>query len=81
MRAYVIVGAALALAITPAMAGGKSGGGGHATNQNHPQENISLSYGKTEHTYTEQKASRDAASGKARGKRSYNPNMTISPPK
>jgi hypothetical protein len=80
MRAYVIIGAALTLTITPAIAGGKNGGG-HATAQDHPQENISLSYGKTEHTYASQKVPRDAASGKATGKRSYNPNMTITTPK
>jgi len=74
MRAYVIIGAALALAITPAVAGGKGGGGGHASaTQDRPQESISLSYGKTEHTYTQQKASRDAASGKATGKYTHKP--------
>ena len=70
MRAFVIVGAALALAITPAVAGGKSGGGGNAATQNHPQESISLSYGKVEHTYTQQKADGTA---QAAGKRMHKP--------
>jgi type VI protein secretion system component Hcp len=70
MRAYVIIGATLALAITPAIAGDKSGGGGHTATQNHPQENISLSYGKVEHTYTQQKPNGTA---QATGKRIQTP--------
>jgi type VI protein secretion system component Hcp len=69
MRACVIVGATLALAISPAMAGGKSGGG-HSATQDHPQESISLNYGKVEHTYTQQKSSQ---TGQATGKRIHKP--------
>ncbi len=54
MRGYLIIGTALALAITPAMAGGKGGGGGQASSS-HPQESMSLNYGKIEHTYTQKK--------------------------
>jgi type VI protein secretion system component Hcp len=55
MRVYLILGAALALTISPAMAGGKGGAGGHTTTQNHPQESVSLNYGKVGYTYKQQK--------------------------
>jgi type VI protein secretion system component Hcp len=74
MRAYVIIGTVLALAITPAVAGGKSGGGAHTSTQNHPQETMSLSYGKIEHTYTQQKPDGTA---QATGKRTHK-DITIS---
>lgn len=70
MRTSVIIGMALALAITPAIAGGKNGGGGNASTQNHPQESLSLSYGKVEHTYTQQKQDGTA---QATGKRVHKP--------
>ncbi len=75
MRRYVIIGTALALAITPAMAGGKSGG--HAsTNQNNPQESTSLNYGKVEWTYTPQKPD---GSGLTASKRVQNKAIKIKP--
>ncbi len=67
MRGYLIIGTALALAITSAMAGGKGGGGAHVSNQ--AQESISLNYGKVQHTYTQ----RDASTGQATGKRQHKP--------
>jgi type VI protein secretion system component Hcp len=50
-----------------AIAGGKggSGGGNHAGNTK-PSENMSLNYGKTEHTYTQQTASKKTGTTKVK---------------
>jgi hypothetical protein len=56
---FLIVGLGLA-ASAPALAGGKGGGGRPAAGQ-HPQESISLNYGKTEQTYKIQNQSGGAA--------------------
>lgn len=55
MRGYLIIGAALALAITPAMAGSKGGGGEHASTNQKPQESTSLNYGSVKSEYKPQK--------------------------
>ncbi len=69
MRAFGIIAIAAALVSAPAMAG--KGGGGHTSSGPHPQENLSLNYGKINQTYTAQH--RDAATGQAKGKRQYKP--------
>jgi hypothetical protein len=74
MRGYPIIVTALALAITPAMAGGKGSGGHASTNQNHLQESVTLNYGKVRQTYKQQSATvRDISTGQASGKRHHHP--------
>jgi len=69
MRGCLIIGAALALAITPVMAGGKGGGGGHAsTNQNQPQGSVTLNYGKVQQSYTPQMRPDGGGGGNVGGK-------------
>ena len=48
-----------------AFAGGK-GGGGHASATNKPSENMTLNYGKVEHTYSQQSASKKSGTGKSK---------------
>ncbi|HEY6021471.1 MAG TPA: hypothetical protein VIY48_16685 [Candidatus Paceibacterota bacterium] len=54
MRGYLIIGTALALAITPAMAGSKGGGGGHASTNQKPAESATLNYGSVKQDYKPQ---------------------------
>ncbi len=51
MRAHLIIGTALALATTPAMAGGKA----QAGSSNYPTESVGLTYGKIQWEYSKQK--------------------------
>jgi type VI protein secretion system component Hcp len=55
-----------------ALAGGKGGGGGGGrASGDGPKSNISLNYGKIEHSYTPQKAD-GSPSGKKTGKANFN---------
>ena len=54
-----------------ALAGGKGGGGGGQVSGDGPKGNISLNYGKIEHTYTPQKAD-GSLSAKKTGKAHFN---------
>jgi type VI protein secretion system component Hcp len=70
-RNLVLAVATLFLLTMPAVAfaGGKGGGGSgnHTSSGGKPSENISLNYGKIEHSYTQQSASKKT--GTTKGKR------------
>lgn len=65
LKASVLAATVISMLLVPsvAFAGGK-GGGGHASASNKPSENTSLNYGKVEHTYSQQSASKKSGTGK-----------------
>jgi hypothetical protein len=56
MRKHFMAAIMLAVGTASAIAGGK-GGGGHASASTHPQESVTLNYGKIEHSYQQQRVS------------------------
>jgi type VI protein secretion system component Hcp len=67
-EAFIIVTVLTVAVSGQALAGGKGGGGGGRASNDGPKGNISLNYGKIEHTYKPQSADGTSASktGKAR---------------
>jgi len=68
LKVSVLPATVICMLLVPgvAFAGGKGGGGGHASGGSKPSENVSLNYGKVEHTYSQQSASKKSGTSKSK---------------
>ena len=78
-EAIIAVTAFTVAASGQALAGGKGGGGGGQVSGDGPKGNISLDYGKIEHTHTPQKAD-GSLSAKKTGKAHFDEFRSKRPP-